>query len=156
MLYFHVRSIKVLLVSFLFYNLLSVHLSLHLLISPCVWMSVYACMDSYLYSFCQHEFSFAIFILCSPLPFSPSSPSSSLPSSLPPFFSPSPSLLPSLILHTTVASRVGLEQPSYTTFEGAGSVELCCVIVTPGFPVTPQFTLRVSTHDGSAGEYLHC
>ena len=53
---------------------------------------------------------------------------------------------------TAAAVKVGLEQSSYTTHEGAGSVQICAVIIMHGFPMSPQFSLLVSTQDGSARE----
>ena len=38
--------------------------------------------------------------------------------------------------------------------EGAGSVQLCGVIIMDGFPMNPQFNLLVSTQDGSASYAL--
>ena len=62
-------------------------------------------------------------------------------------------LHPPFLPAATGEVQVRLEQQSYTTFEGAGSVEICAVIVTVGFPSTPVFSLLVSTQDGSASEW---
>ena len=61
-------------------------------------------------------------------------------------------LHPPFLPAATGGVQVSLEQQSYTTFEGAGSVEICAVIVTEGFPFTLVFNLLVSTQDGSASE----
>ena len=49
--------------------------------------------------------------------------------------------------------QVALERQTYSTFEGAGSVEVCVMIQVPGFPQTQPFNLMVSTQDGSASEH---
>ncbi|CAI8016676.1 FRAS1-related extracellular matrix protein 2, partial [Geodia barretti] len=46
--------------------------------------------------------------------------------------------------------EVGLEQQSFTTYEGAGSTEVCVRIERGGFPTTQPFSLLVSTQDASA------
>ena len=46
--------------------------------------------------------------------------------------------------------EVGLQQQTYSTFEGAGSVDVCVRIERGGFPTTEPFNLLVSTQDGSA------
>ena len=48
--------------------------------------------------------------------------------------------------------EVGLEQQSFTTYEGADSAEVCMRIERGGFPSTQPFNLLVSTQDGSASE----
>ena len=48
--------------------------------------------------------------------------------------------------------EVGLEQQSFTTYEGAGSTEVCVRIERGGFPTTQPFSLLVSTQDASASE----
>jgi hypothetical protein len=46
--------------------------------------------------------------------------------------------------------QVALQRQTYSTYEGAGSVEVCVTIRVPGFPQTQPFNLTVSTQDGSA------
>jgi hypothetical protein len=46
--------------------------------------------------------------------------------------------------------EVGLEQQTYTTYEGAGSVEVCVRVAEGDLPLAEPFNLLVSTQDGSA------
>ena len=43
----------------------------------------------------------------------------------------------------------------FSTYEGAGEVEVCVRIEVEGFPTTQPFTLLVSTQDGSASECVY-
>ena len=54
----------------------------------------------------------------------------------------------------TAAVEVGLQQRAYSTFEGAGEVEVCIRIISDGLAMADPFNLLVSTQDATASEYI--